>query len=135
MRYRVNSMDVVHEEIDGEVVAIDLGRGSYFTFSGGATDLWAMLEGGATREEMEAAYAGAPDPGSLSEEVGALLDRMTLESLILTEEMTETNAGPAPGSVDYRPLVFEKYDDLQDYFMLDPIHEVGKAGWPRPADG
>ena len=27
----------------------------------------------------------------------------------------------------------ERYNDMKDYFLLDPIHEVDTAGWPRPA--
>ena len=29
--------------------------------------------------------------------------------------------------------VLEKYTDMQDYMLLDPIHEAGGLGWPNLA--
>jgi hypothetical protein len=26
---------------------------------------------------------------------------------------------------------FEKYSDMQEMLLLDPIHEVSEAGWPH----
>lgn len=130
-RYRVNSSEVVHEQVDGEVIAIDLGRGSYFSLSGGAADVWAMLERGASRDELTAAFEGAADPADLEREVDELLTRLVAEVLVRSDGTEPAGDPPGAGSVAYRPLVFEKYDDLQDYFALDPIHEVGGAGWPH----
>ena len=28
----------------------------------------------------------------------------------------------------------EKYDDMQELLLLDPIHEVDEAGWPVKKD-
>jgi len=33
----------------------------------------------------------------------------------------------------FAPPVLERYTDMQDYFLLDPIHEVSPEGWPKPA--
>ena len=35
--------------------------------------------------------------------------------------------------VAFEPPRLERYTDMKDYFLLDPIHEVDTAGWPRPA--
>jgi hypothetical protein len=29
--------------------------------------------------------------------------------------------------------VLEKFTDMADLLLLDPIHEVGEAGWPQRA--
>lgn len=131
-RYRVNSRDVVHELIDGEVIAIDLGRGSYFSLAGGAADVWSMLESGASAEDLVAAFDGGAEREEIETEVAALLRALAAESLIVPDDSGGPAGGGAGGEVPYRKPVFEKYEDMQDYFMLDPIHEVGSAGWPRP---
>jgi hypothetical protein len=113
------------------VIAIDLGRGSYYSLSGAAADVWSMLQTGASAEELAAAFDGGADSAEVDREVRALLERLQAETLILPDEVEGAAEPNATARFTYRPSVFEKYDDLQDYFMLDPIHEVDPAGWPR----
>jgi hypothetical protein len=39
-------------------------------------------------------------------------------------------AAPAAGAV-FAPPRLEVFDDLQDLFLVDPIHDVDEAGWPH----
>ena len=32
----------------------------------------------------------------------------------------------------YEPPQLEKYTDMQDLVLLDPVHEVDATGWPHP---
>jgi hypothetical protein len=35
----------------------------------------------------------------------------------------------------YKPPAIERFDDLEELLVLDPIHEVDEAGWPAtPVD-
>ena len=38
---------------------------------------------------------------------------------------------PLPLPASFSPPVFEKFMDLQDLLLLDPIHEVDEIGWPH----
>lgn len=134
-RLQVNSSDVVHELVDDEVVAINLSRGSYYSLGGGAADAWAMLVNGTSGEQIASAFSGAPGDTQLEEEVAALLEKLRTETLVVPAEETGGNGATPPPTLEYRPFTFEKYEDLQDYFLLDPIHEVGEAGWPAPKPG
>jgi hypothetical protein len=57
------------------------------------------------------------------------------ELLVAGEPTTGDTAGrpaapvvsTAPG---YAPLQLEKYTDLADLILLDPVHDVSAAGWP-----
>jgi hypothetical protein len=134
-RFRVNSRDVVHETIDGEVIAIDLGRGSYYNLAGGAVPIWHMLASGATAEQLVSAFApGEQRQGDVRESVEVLLERLSAESLIIAEpvEAGGNHSGPAAEVAEFEAPRFEKYDDMQDFFLLDPIHEVDASGWPAP---
>ena len=31
----------------------------------------------------------------------------------------------------YEPPILNRYDDLQNLALLDPIHDVEEAGWPN----
>ena len=129
-RYRVNSRDIVSEVIEGEVIAIDLAGGAYYSLRGSAAEAWRLLAAGAA--DLETVIARFGD-GADREALAGLLDRLRAEGLIVPAD-GEDAAAPAVGEpVDYTEPAFEKYDDMQDYFLLDPIHDVGAAGWPRPA--
>lgn len=129
-RFRVNTADVVHEVVDGEVIAIDLGRGSYYNLAGAAVPAWSMLEAGTTVNEIASTFDRAARNGTdIHAEIGELLSRLAAEALIVPAE----EAGdPPPVSVSgYESPRFEKYSDMQDFFLLDPIHEVDATGWPN----
>jgi hypothetical protein len=38
-------------------------------------------------------------------------------------------------NVSYSAPSFEKFDDMADQLLLDPIHEIGEAGWPVRSAG
>ena len=48
LRMRLRSGAVVWHEVDGEVLALALERGEYVSANGSATELWRMLDDGAT---------------------------------------------------------------------------------------
>ncbi len=138
-RFRINAENVVHETVDGEVIAIDLANGSYYSLSGCGPVVWELLAAGATAAEVRAALAARFDaePEAIAASVEALLAGLRENQLIVAagEGAAPTPAKPAAsgGREDFDPPVLERYTDMKDYFLLDPIHEVDKAGWPRPA--
>ena len=139
-RLRINSENVVHETIDGEVIIIDLASGSYYSLSGSGPAIWEALgDGGATASEVGDAighrYEAAAE--EIATAVSGLLDELSSNNLI---SVAENGAGQPPRteSGEREPFVapkFERYNDMRDYFLLDPIHEVGAEGWPKPAAG
>jgi len=32
----------------------------------------------------------------------------------------------------FQPPTLNKYTDMRDMLLLDPIHDVGESGWPVP---
>lgn len=130
-RYRVNSHDIVSEVIEGEVIAIDLAGGAYYSLRGSAAEAWRLLASRpADLDAVIDLFGGAGNREALT----ALIDRLREERLIVPAEEGGDPANGAPeGPLDYTEPIFEKYDDMQDYFLLDPIHDVGEAGWPRLA--
>jgi hypothetical protein len=128
----------VSETIDGEVIVIHLERGSYFSLRDTAAELWALVEQGCAQETIVEAlvsrYPAAPDQ-EIASEAGRFLDELRSEGLIV-----ESNGAPAPvpdlepATEEFRPPLLEKYTDLEDLIMLDPIHEVEPEGWPAPRE-
>jgi hypothetical protein len=138
-RLRIDTENVVHEEVDGEVIAIDLGGGSYYSLAGSAPAVWALLANGVTEAEICAALGERyeADAETIGAEVAGLLGKLIEHRLIVAAEQAGvTPPGPVDENGERAPFEtarFERYDDMQDYFLLDPIHEVDATGWPKPA--
>ncbi len=73
----------------------------------------------------------AVDEAGAQTAVRAFLKELQEEQLIVTEpaEILAAPAGPLPPAAS-RPAL-QKFTDLQDLLMLDPIHEVDERGWPH----
>lgn len=138
-RYRVNKPRVAHEIIDNEVVIIDFETGSYFSLEGAGANIWACIDGGAALGEMvefvAARYSGSH--AHVETAVGRLVAELQQESLIVPDgaEPSGFSAALAEDSAAAKPPIgmpaLHKYTDMQDLLLLDPIHEVDKAGWPH----
>jgi hypothetical protein len=136
-RFRL-SPEIVHETVDGEVIAIDLGSGSYYSLAGSGPAVWELLGRGASEAEVGAALTAQfeADEETIARAVSALLDELRESRLVVSDEQAGEAAPPIVGSGEKTPFEaprLERYTDMKDYFLLDPIHEVDNAGWPRPA--
>lgn len=136
-RFRIGP-EIVHETVDGEVIAIDLGNGSYYSLAGSGPAIWELLAQGASEAELGAALAGRFEAGDgeIAAAVSELLAGLRESGLIVSEAGAADNGPIVSESEKKAPFEaprLERYTDMKDYFLLDPIHEVDTAGWPRPA--
>ena len=133
IRYQILEGKVAHELIDGEVIVLQFDTGYYFSLNDGAARLWQWTVDGAAWPQVLAAF------DSLTPEQSAALDAF-MERLV-QENLVVRASGPAPvsaavlpkGEVRFELPTMEKYGDMQDLLLSDPIHEVDEAGWPRQA--
>ena len=130
--YRVDTRNIVHETIEGEVIVIHLLNGSYYSLGGGGPEIWEQLLRGATVGQIAATV---PADGAAEDEVMTAVRHfagsLAEDGLIVAEPGSNGHGPPerAPGA--WIPPVFERYTDMKDYFLLDPIHEVDATGWPN----
>ena len=127
---------VSHQSIDGEVVIISLQTGTYYSLRGLAASLWDRLVAGTTtdalREQLVAFY---PDQSEAAAACDAFVLEMLSEGLLIEGEAA---AGTSPSTAfptQFSAPVVEKFTDMQELLVLDPIHEVDATGWPnRPLE-
>src|SRR4051794_18469031 len=134
--YRVDPRKVAHETIDGEVIMIHLLVGTYYSLGGAGADLWAHLANGRGRDEtlalLEERYEA--DPGAIAETVNELVKRLAEEELLVPapDSAPASNGSPAKAAAERLPFKqpeLEKYTDMQDFLLVDPIHETDATGW------
>lgn len=129
--------DALHETIDGETIIIDLATGTYYSLRGSAPAIWHALAEGAsvetTVEHLHSLYDTVPD--EIAVRVEAFLGELEAEGLIA---LGTGPAAPVPATdeqerLPFEPPELEKYEDLQDIILLDPVHKVDDRGWPHAA--
>jgi len=138
---RVNSPHVIHETIDGEVIVINLASGNYYSVKGAGADVWDVIESspGADKNAIAAAIAARFGRASeeIEREIGDFLGALQREELVAATENSASASvsppnGASNGSKTFEPPLLEKYTDMQDLVLLDPVHEVDSTGWPAP---
>jgi hypothetical protein len=141
-RFQINEPHVVAEVIDGEAIVINLDSGNYFSLRETAASIWQVLMAGNTSTEvsrrMSRDYAGEPD--AIEAAIQTFIENLLQEGLIQavdsydnesTHPDTENTDMRADGKPPFQNPELEKFTDMADLLLLDPIHEVDAQGWPR----
>ena len=139
---RVNEPKVVAEAIDGEVVIINLETGSYYSTDKVGAEIWNALDGSTPAEiavELASRYAAAD--GEIEEAVVDFAAQLRDEELISVieeeaarpEPSAATSLGGAVALSFSRPDL-QKYEDMQDLLLADPIHDFEDTSWPKAAE-
>ena len=143
MRYTVDRNKVVYETIEGEAILIHLETGFYYSLDGSGSEIWDLAAGGRTRDEITAGLRQRYDapPGAVEDGVASLVGRLLEEGLIVESEGSDNGSAPlstsddlgdGSGRTEFVEPVLHRYTDMADFMLVDPIHEVGEAGWPQP---
>jgi hypothetical protein len=148
--YAAAHTEIAHERVEDEVIVINLRTGAYFSLVGAAADIWDLLLTGRPLDTVAATVArrvGVEVPvvrADLDPFVTSLLHEGLLvaaeppAALPIDDTVPLDDQRAAPEGT-YRPPMLEKYDDMEELLLLDPIHEVDESGWPvvaaEPVDG
>lgn len=126
--------DVSAERLEGDVIAVNLATGAYFSMTGTAADIWTAATSGCHSDDwlatLDAAY-GMECPrdeiesflrlclrhGLLSEAPSSRRDEVILPDDLVRDAWLSPELG-----------IFE---DLRDLLIADPIHEASVYGWPH----
>jgi hypothetical protein len=137
-RYRANTPRFVDETVDGEALIMDMVTGSYYTCQDASTIAWHGLTGGLTASDVAAMLSSTYpiETADAERDVERFAAELVQEEMIVVRDGSAESVdaatignGTSPG--EYQALRFEKYTDLADLILLDPVHDVSDAGWPH----
>jgi hypothetical protein len=141
--YQVNRPDVVMESFEGEVILVHMKSGNYYSLQGSAPLIWDCINHGHSLEEIsdQLAPSLSTDEHQASKEhirgsIEKLVEELVAEDLVVPVANAFSSAsGQTPGTMksngQFMPPVLERYTDMQELLLLDPIHDVDETGWPR----
>lgn len=118
------------EDFDGEIVAINLDTGRYFSMKDTAAIVWHDLAGGHAVETLRAAVGGDP---ALVAALDQYVAELSKEGLMRPAVEAPAPAAPLQTAPGMAHPTLESFGDMESLLLLDPVHEVDDSeGWPLP---
>jgi hypothetical protein len=137
-QYRSNGPRFVDESVDGEALIMDMVTGTYYTCLGPATIAWDALKRGVEPGDVASMIATMyeADAAAVERDLDAFVAELVQEEMLVARDGAPASApvepppAPAPAG-PYAPMRIERYTDLADLILLDPVQDVSGAGWPH----
>jgi hypothetical protein len=134
--FTVDQSAVVFERYDDEVIAINLNTGIYYSLNRTAADAFELLADGCPVTELIAALQPRYNEDlrlferDLLEIVSELRRALLIEPAKSNGKLPPNFSPASHPKLVFEPPVLKVHEDLQELFLLDPVHEVGAEGWP-----
>jgi len=136
-QFSIRNQQVINETLDNETIIINLETGVYYSLNPMGTLIWkainAKLSFGLICNQLKGKYPEAVEIEGIVEKYITFLE---LEQLVKKIDFCETNLQEFEVILQselssYVPPAIEKYEDMQEMLLADPIHEVEEDGWPK----
>lgn len=124
------------EDFDGEIVAINLETGVYFSIRETGAAIWHDLVAGHTVESL---VALAGPNAVLAAGIESFIADLQNNGLLRPATLPAAQAPAAPMRTaltsDTVAPTLESFGDMQSLLLLDPVHEVDEnIGWPKRSE-
>ncbi len=116
---------------DNEYVIANLDTGLYYNVQGSAVSLLQALPFDAPVDYItQVMQANPANAAGIETELGNIWQQLLAEEIVKQSDAPVTPANrELPVAGVYVPSRFNRYADMQDLLMLDPIHDVDEEGW------
>lgn len=138
---KINQPAVLHETVEGKVVMIHYASGNYYFTELTGAEIWGLLERGpiarsSILEHLMERYGSRETSDLIRGSVTSFLEQLVDEKLVVQEERQDddnvVNADLVnAGDNTFHAPVLEKFDDMNQLILQDPVHEVGPQGWEK----
>jgi hypothetical protein len=136
----INSQDIVHECLDGEVVIVNLKNGRYYNLVDTATTVWLEIDAGRSSQQIENHLRSQfrDEQGQIPDTLAHFLRLLATEGLVnlSPDDSTHSTAvepvhEPDANAAHYVAPTLSTHVDMEGLLLLDPVHDVSEQGWPE----
>jgi hypothetical protein len=138
--YKLDRARIVFEQFEDETVLVNTETGYYYSLSPSGSEILRLLEEGCPAESLVHALFG--NSYSISHPTGLIesfVKRLKSEGILVdraSDHPFDTNGERrAPlyaDGADFPPPALDRFDDVRDLLLIDPIHQVdAEYGWPK----
>ena len=135
MRYGVDKTRIAHQTISGEAIIIDFETGAYFSLRNSAAEIWQLLTSSMPVDDLVRLYnADNPEQAEATDSTIRSFISELVAAKLLSEDERFFAVDPLQSPVERGPFakpVLEKFDDMSELIVLDPVHDVTEHGWPH----
>lgn len=131
--FRINEPSVISEALDGELILVHFESGCYYSVRGIGADICQLLTAGWSLEHVceRAAHHFGKKRNAVEAEMQSFVKGLVAEQLLVANSAPQVAPSVVTfASREYGSPSFEKFDDMADQLLLDPIHEIDETGWP-----
>jgi hypothetical protein len=118
---------------DDEIIIANFSNGIYYSLRYAAAEIWLGLMAGVPADRVVLAMTphGKPSPEAFSARSWTFIGALEDERLIRpASRPVDDSWRPRLADAPFAVPAFERFTDMEDLLLLDPIHDVGKTGWP-----
>jgi len=139
-KYQIDRSRIIFEQFEDETVLVNTETGYYYSLSNTGSEVLRLLEDGCSAADLPIfLFGNTEDAHPRRSMVEKFVERLAGESIITaraSEYASEISGerGPAlyDAGIDYEPPVLERFDDVRELLLIDPIHQVDQEfGWPK----
>jgi hypothetical protein len=136
--YQISGVNIVYEVFDGEIVAVNLDSGKYYSLRGTSAFVWAALLKDQSVEQIAEVLSAnyELDRALVADELASFVDQLVQENILVANAKPGANDSfEDKPTGDYVKPNFDVYSDMQEILLLDPVHDVDETGWPVAKPG
>jgi len=135
LRYNIYYNNILSDVFGEEVVLVNLESGVYYSLKYSAAQIWIRLINQYSPTEVFADLIQIyqVDENDLISEINLFITQLLEDKIIKIASETEKKSIEFNSKgilVTYTSPVVETFSDMQEILLLDPVHDVDKAGWP-----
>ena len=128
MAYSTAGTQIIYELLDDEVIVANLDAGIYYSIRGSGVLIWQLLLDGHAPHLIEALFT--EKYGSVPS-ISSFIELLLEENLLVEKDLPSPPPGILSWPAHFSAASLERYDEMKNLLMLDPIHEVDEQGWPQ----
>lgn len=137
--YQFNDSRVFADFADDQYVVLNFVTGEYYAFDKTSSAILNALTSGCSRDAVIRSLIGRfGETCGVEENVDGFIERLTAMEILIPGDEGSGDADPFVDAIEEvtLPLLgFERYTDVADLLLMDPIHEVDEQmGWPVPKE-
>ena len=141
--YQIDRSIVVYEMFDNEVVIINLDNGNYYSYDGVGVEIWNQLTKKNSIDNISQSLSNIY-PSVQSDDLKIIINKsiadLENENLLISskiknnQERNTSVEANQDSRVDHNGVkipTLQRFTDMQDFLLVDPIHEIDYEKWPE----
>lgn len=123
---------VAAEVFEDECIIANLDNGLYYSLQGNAVALIGALPSN-DAEDLIDTIARPLDAQAQTcrDELHKIWQALLDEELVITSANEPATSVAVTPATEYKASALNRYSDMQDLLLLDPIHDVDEDGWEK----